>query len=164
MITEYQVRNFKCFADTGPVRLGAITVLLGRNNSGKSSLIAHFSHPSVAGEVSCMDFGDTAAAVSVRYVIEAHLQDGSKRLAYESAFIHSEGTWRMASVRQDLDLLQRNSLAYHAAPTAGCNLDVQSRVEGAISDAIARFRSAHERVESARGRVVGVASNKAVDP
>lgn len=39
MITEYQVRNFKCFADTGPVRLGAITVLLGRNNSGKSSLI-----------------------------------------------------------------------------------------------------------------------------
>lgn len=39
MITEYQIKNFKCFADSGPVRLGAITVLLGRNNSGKSSLI-----------------------------------------------------------------------------------------------------------------------------
>jgi len=39
MITEYQIKNFKCFADTGTVQLGAITVLLGRNNSGKSSLI-----------------------------------------------------------------------------------------------------------------------------
>lgn len=39
MITEYQIKNFKCFADSGKVQLGAITVLLGRNNSGKSSLI-----------------------------------------------------------------------------------------------------------------------------
>lgn len=39
MITEYQIKNFKCFADTGKVQLGALTVLLGRNNSGKSSFI-----------------------------------------------------------------------------------------------------------------------------
>lgn len=110
-----------------------------------------------------MDLGDREAAVSVRYVIEAHLEDESKRVAYESAFIHPEGTWCMASVRQDLDLLQRNSLTYHAAPPVGCKLDLQSRVEGAISDAIARFRSAHERVESTRGRVVGLVSNSRND-
>lgn len=39
MITEYQIRNFKCFADTGPLMLGQMTVLLGCNNSGKSSLL-----------------------------------------------------------------------------------------------------------------------------
>lgn len=137
--------------------------LMGIGHPLVDAVIAHFSHPSVAGEISCMDFGDSEAAVSVRYVIEAHLEDSSKRLAYESAFIHSEGAWRMASVRQDLDLLQRNALVYHAAPAAGCKLDVQARVEGAITDAIARFRSAHERVESARGRVVGLASNKAAN-
>lgn len=39
MITEYQIKNFKCFADTGPLALGRITVLLGCNSSGKSSLL-----------------------------------------------------------------------------------------------------------------------------
>ena len=39
MITEYQIKNFKCFADTGPLTLGRVTVLLGCNNSGKSSLL-----------------------------------------------------------------------------------------------------------------------------
>ncbi|MDY0168858.1 MAG: DUF3696 domain-containing protein [Thermoguttaceae bacterium] len=39
MITEYQVKNFKCFTDTGALALGRVTVLLGGNNSGKSSLL-----------------------------------------------------------------------------------------------------------------------------
>ena len=39
MITEYQIKNFKCFTDTGPLALGRVTVLLGCNNSGKSSLL-----------------------------------------------------------------------------------------------------------------------------
>lgn len=130
--------------------------LMGIGHPLVDAVIAHFSHPSVAGEVSCLDFGDQQAVVSVRYVIEAQMEDGSKRLAYESALIHSEGTWRMASVRQDLDLLQRNSLAYHTAFASGCKLDLQSRVEGAISDAIARFCSAHDHVETVRGRVVGL--------
>lgn len=39
MITEYQIKNFKCFADTGPLTLGRVTVLLGSNNAGKSSLL-----------------------------------------------------------------------------------------------------------------------------
>lgn len=38
MITAYQIKNFKAFADSGPVEMRPITVLLGRNNSGKSSL------------------------------------------------------------------------------------------------------------------------------
>lgn len=39
MITEYQVKNYKCFMDTGALKLGQLTVLLGCNNSGKSSLL-----------------------------------------------------------------------------------------------------------------------------
>jgi hypothetical protein len=136
--------------------------LMGIGHPLVDAVVAHFTHPSIAGEVSCMDFGNNLAAVSVRYVIDAHLEDRAKRMVYESAFIDSEGTWRMGSVRQDLDLLQRNALAYHPAPAAGCELALQSRVEGAISDAIARFRSAHEGVESARGRVVGLVSSRAV--
>jgi hypothetical protein len=100
--------------------------------------------------------------VSVRYVIDAHLEDGGRRVVYESAFIHQEGMWRIGSVRQDLDLLQRNALANHPVPTVGFELSLQQRVEGATSDAIARFRLAHERVESARGRVVGLSMRRSV--
>lgn len=34
-----QLRNFKCFADSGKVRLAPLTLLFGRNNSGKSSIL-----------------------------------------------------------------------------------------------------------------------------
>lgn len=37
MITEYQVKNFKCFAATGPLTLGCKTVLLGCSNSSKAA-------------------------------------------------------------------------------------------------------------------------------
>lgn len=33
------LKNFKCFADTGPLRLAPMTLIFGRNNSGKSSLL-----------------------------------------------------------------------------------------------------------------------------
>ncbi len=34
-----RLKNFKCFADTGPLRLAPMTLIFGRNNSGKSSLL-----------------------------------------------------------------------------------------------------------------------------
>jgi predicted ATPase len=39
MLTEIHLKNFKAWRDTGPVRLAPVTMLLGTNSSGKSSLI-----------------------------------------------------------------------------------------------------------------------------
>lgn len=34
-----QLTEFKCFADSGPIRLAPLTLIFGRNNSGKSSVL-----------------------------------------------------------------------------------------------------------------------------
>lgn len=39
MITEIQLKNFKAWRDTKPMRVAPVTMLLGTNSSGKSSLI-----------------------------------------------------------------------------------------------------------------------------
>lgn len=39
MLTEMRLKNFKAWRDTQPVRLAPVTMLLGTNSSGKSSLI-----------------------------------------------------------------------------------------------------------------------------
>ena len=38
MLTEIQIKNFKAWQDTGPIRLAPLTVIFGTNSSGKSSL------------------------------------------------------------------------------------------------------------------------------
>lgn len=38
MLTELQIKNFKAWQDTGPIRLAPLTVIFGANSSGKSSL------------------------------------------------------------------------------------------------------------------------------
>jgi len=39
MLTHLKLDNFKIWRSTGPTRLAPITLLLGTNSSGKSSLI-----------------------------------------------------------------------------------------------------------------------------
>lgn len=39
MLTHLKLENFKIWRTTGPVRLAPLTLLLGTNSSGKSSLI-----------------------------------------------------------------------------------------------------------------------------
>ena len=39
MLTKLKLTNFKAWSDTGPIRLAPVTMLLGTNSSGKSSLI-----------------------------------------------------------------------------------------------------------------------------
>lgn len=39
MLSQFRLVNFKSWEDTGPVRVAPLTVLFGRNSSGKSSLI-----------------------------------------------------------------------------------------------------------------------------
>ena len=41
MINEFQLKNFKAWEDTGPIKLKPLTVIFGGNSSGKSS-IGHF--------------------------------------------------------------------------------------------------------------------------
>jgi hypothetical protein len=38
-ITHLRLKNFKCFADSGPIPLAPLTVIFGRNNAGKSSIL-----------------------------------------------------------------------------------------------------------------------------
>lgn len=38
MLTHLQIRNFKAWKDTGPIRLAPLTVMFGANSAGKSSL------------------------------------------------------------------------------------------------------------------------------
>lgn len=38
MLTELQIKNFKAWQDSGPIRLAPLTVIFGVNSSGKSSL------------------------------------------------------------------------------------------------------------------------------
>lgn len=38
MLTQLQIKNFKAWQDTGPIRLAPLTVIFGANSSGKSSL------------------------------------------------------------------------------------------------------------------------------
>ena len=39
MINQIQLKNFKAWRDSGPVRLAPVTILLGTNSSGKSTLL-----------------------------------------------------------------------------------------------------------------------------
>lgn len=41
-ITSMRIENFKCFKDSSPFKLAPLTVLVGRNSSGKSSVIQPF--------------------------------------------------------------------------------------------------------------------------
>ena len=38
-ITSLRLRNFKCFSDSGPIPFAPLTVVFGRNNVGKSTIL-----------------------------------------------------------------------------------------------------------------------------
>lgn len=130
--------------------------LMGIGHPLVDAIIMHCSRPTFSGEVARIPLKDPHAAASVRYVVEAHLQDGSKHKVYESAFVHPDGTWRMGSVREDFDLLEGIPRSPESTNDGDDSPNLKSRVDGAILDAIARVRSAHHDVESVHGRVVGV--------
>lgn len=47
MITSLRCQNFRCFYDTGTLELAPITLLVGENNSGKSSIIQALHLPAL---------------------------------------------------------------------------------------------------------------------
>ena len=38
-IDKIRLRDFKCFADSGEIPLAPLTIIFGRNNTGKSSIL-----------------------------------------------------------------------------------------------------------------------------
>lgn len=48
MITAIRCENFRCFKDTGTLKLAPITILVGENNSGKSAIIQSLHLPALA--------------------------------------------------------------------------------------------------------------------
>jgi AAA15 family ATPase/GTPase len=49
MLTKVRVRGFKCLQDVS-VDLGPFNVLIGRNDSGKSSFLQAIAEPSLLGK------------------------------------------------------------------------------------------------------------------
>jgi len=50
MILSLRCENYKCFADTGIIKLAPLTILAGENNSGKSSIIQALHLPAMTIE------------------------------------------------------------------------------------------------------------------
>jgi predicted ATPase len=79
VLTEFRLRNFKGWADTGRIRLAPLTVFFGRNSSGKSSLLqAHLLMKQTAESLDTrrvLELGDPDAYVDLgtyRDVVRDH--------------------------------------------------------------------------------------------
>ncbi|MFC1806418.1 DUF3696 domain-containing protein [Planctomycetota bacterium] len=81
MITSLRCRHFKCFKDTGTVRLAPITLLVGENNSGKSSLLQ-------ALHIAALTLQSEDPSISLRLVHEDYDYGTFRDLAYS----HDEGS------------------------------------------------------------------------
>lgn len=62
MLTSWQIKNFKAWRDTGPLKLAPLTVILGANSVGKSSLghlLTALKQTTLASHITQpVDFGD----------------------------------------------------------------------------------------------------------
>jgi hypothetical protein len=130
--------------------------LMGIGHPLVDALIAHFKRSSWSGDVSILVNGE-AATVSARYVLEAECEDGERRREYESVRVGRDGSWLTCSVRQDIDALSQLRSLSMTQPSSFDLAGIRKRVENAIADAEAEIRTAFGHVQSARGRLVGVA-------
>ena len=99
-----------------------------------------------------------ATGCSVRYVVEAMMEDGAVRKCYESVRIGPDEAWQPDSAKEDLHLLSAVGPATsgpHGGPDFAA---IRKRVEAAIADSEARVRGEHSKVQSVRTMLVGLAS------
>jgi hypothetical protein len=66
-ISKVRIQNFKSLADTGEVALGQVSLLVGRNNHGKSAFVraVHLMQVGVSVGVSDIRLGEAAATVNI---------------------------------------------------------------------------------------------------
>jgi len=121
------------------------------------AVVAHFQRASWPGDVTVLKTGEATASLSVRYVLEASMEDGTCHRKYESVQFGSEGSWQVRSPKKDVD-----ALADARAPSSDQHApadvpSVRQRVENAIADAEAQFRTGLTGAQTVRGRLTGVA-------
>ena len=121
-------------------------------------MIAYFQRPSWAGDVAVLKSREGSPCLSIRFVLEATLEDGSSRRRYASAEATVHGSWQTRSPKKDADALQEESgrQPTHQVPAEFPSL--QDRVASAIADAEAQFRSELSTVQTVRGRLAGLAA------
>jgi hypothetical protein len=131
--------------------------LMGLGHPLVDAMIAYFAGPLWSGAVASLNTNGAGHGVSVRYLLEADLQDGSRRRRYQSVHIAPDGTWTTSRSKHDVQQLTETK---HQLSRPAC-IDIPSlraRVESAIGDAESELRSEQPNVESVRGRVVGIAT------
>jgi hypothetical protein len=95
MLSALQLRNFKGWADTGDIRLAPITLLFGRNSSGKSSMIQSLLLMKQTAEALDQDiplaFGDASSLVELGTFTDAiHRHDDSLNMEFSVGWHPSE--------------------------------------------------------------------------
>ncbi len=67
-ITNFRIQNLKSIADSGMIALGPVTLLVGKNNVGKSSILQGIYSMQALGEVSPADVrkGSTSANIEIK--------------------------------------------------------------------------------------------------
>lgn len=121
------------------------------------AMIEHFRRSSWPGDVAALGVGEPTR-LSVRFVLEATIEDGSCTRAYESADLGGDGSWQRRSPKRDVQALLKKT---HDAAVAAVPMEmsaVRERVNSAIADAEAECRAKHSRALSVRGRLVGLAT------
>jgi AAA domain, putative AbiEii toxin, Type IV TA system len=66
-VTSVRLRNFRSFIDSGDIELGRISVLVGRNNEGKSSILRglHQLQAGLGGDFADVRIGSSGAVVDI---------------------------------------------------------------------------------------------------
>jgi predicted ATPase len=92
---EVRFKNFRCFKDTGPLKLKKITLLVGENSSGKTSFLAGLNH--ISGLLSNEDINLNSPPFelgSFRDIFHASRQKENERcFEYESKIGNTLYKW-----------------------------------------------------------------------
>jgi len=121
-------------------------------------MIAYFQRPSWAGDVAVLKNREGSPYLSVRFMLEATLEDGSFRRRYESAEVTAHGSWQSRSPKKDVDALHEETGRPVALQPPTEFAPLRDRIASAIADAEAHFRSELLAVQTVRGRLAGLAA------
>jgi hypothetical protein len=133
--------------------------LLGIGHPLIDALLTYLQGGRFPGEASRLSAGlvGVEGEYSIRYLIEAQLDDGSRRAVYENVIVGSDGSWTPAPARCDVQLLP-GAAAVRKADSPRATEDLRQRIERGQADAEARLRAEVDHVRATRARVVGVAA------
>ena len=131
--------------------------LFGLGHPLVDALIGHLQGGEPRGEVACLSKAsvDGTPAICVRYLLTAELDSGVRLRQYEHAVLGTDGSWRSAPERLDMDLLQE--LASRPSPSQVSMDDLRQRIASGIAESQSRLRSRIEGVASVRARIAGIA-------